>query len=1013
MFLCGLAALTSVAAAKRVEIYPVRSPAETVLLNGVWQFKYVASSTVGSDDRFYEAAFALGKDWSTLPVPSHWELHGFADPQYATVKEGTGLYRTTFRLPNGWDGRRVYVRFEGVLYGFEVWLNGQHLGNWASAFNASTFDLTDALRREGENILAVRVTTRNKGWDFDTNDCWALSGIFRDVVLFSAPETHLADLTVKTTVKGPTEANVTIELEAAAAAPTSTTAAARVEAVARLRSPSGNPVGEVRAVLAPAQNGKLTGRIEFPVRDAQLWTAETPSLYQLDVALSANGAVLQSITERVGLRQIEVRDGVLTLNGRPLKLRGINRHELFPDVGRALSEEQMLADIALTKRANINFVRTAHYPPHPRFIELCDEHGLYVMCEVPFGFGDTHLTDPSYQENLLERGRATVLRDKNRPSVISWSIGNENPFTEIDKIIGEQVKALDPTRPICHPRIGSYFTPNYQRTPESADLYAPHYPTVEGLRRHVEVLKKPIIITEFSHALGLATDRIEELWDIMYASPGLAGGAIWHFSDQGILRRTDKRIDRWTPTTYAWIDSRHYYDTAVLDGADGLVYAERTPQVDYWQVRKVYAPVQLRAPHAEIRAGTQQISVQAENRYDFRDLSHLRLHWAVLKNGTELQSGAFPLRAAARQTETLQIPVALPEGLKADDHDIYALELRCVDNDGQQITEHSVRLKQSQSASLAPAVAHGRASKPLVKEDGAVLRLVHPNISLEVNRSTAAIRVLGAGGEILVDGVYPHVGRRLTLSEDLRTKPTRNATPEELRLRQISLWRENFLSRAQNVRVELQESNEGATVTVHASYPRTDTPEQSLEGHCRLRITPAGTVEISYDYVPRAATGGFVEAGLSLVAPATFSELRWIGRGPYPGYPGKDRLNEFGIFQLTRDDLHFQGNRRAVEVAMLGTPAGNGFAILGQPMDVAVENTPQTTILSQNAVVSSRGNKGVNPELEVKATEGMHLAGQFTLVAVPNTWPEPLAQWFKTVNRPATAWRPFYHSYDQ
>ena len=245
----------------------------------------------------------------------------------------------------------------------------------------------------------------------------------------------------------------------------------------------------------------------------------------------------------------------------------------------------------MIKAGNCNFIRTSHYPPHPRLIELCDELGIYVMCEVPFGFGDEHLTDPSYQDILYARARATVMRDKNRPSIIVWSVGNENPITDIDLATGQRVKELDPTRPICFPQVGSYFQRNFQKLPEWVDIYAPHYPVIATLRNYAATLTRPVIATEYAHALGLAAGRIQDEWDIMAASPVLAGGAVWMFQDQGLLRTAEHRMDRVQASNYVWLDSRHYYDTNQLDGVDGIVYSNRTPQVDYWQVRKVYSPV--------------------------------------------------------------------------------------------------------------------------------------------------------------------------------------------------------------------------------------------------------------------------------------------------------------------------------------------------------------------------------------------------------------------------------------
>jgi beta-galactosidase len=313
----------------------------------------------------------------------------------------------------------------------------------------------------------------------------------------------------------------------------------------QLRAPDGTVVHEFSF---SSEAGTIL-RIAQP----HLWTAETPALYTLELALASG----QRISETIGLRQVTVVDGVLRLNGRPIKLRGVDHHDLWPEQGRVATEERMRRDLALMRAANINFIRTSHYPPHPRLLELCDELGFYVMDEVPFGFGDAHLTDPAYQEDLFVRARATLQRDRNRASVIIWSVGNENPNTPLTFATGKLVKQLDPSRPICFPQVGSYFGRSHGDLPPWVDIYAPHYPVVATVENYAQTLTRPVIFTEYAHALGLATDRIEAQWAVMQASPRLAGGAVWMFQDQGILRPSAKPVDHSAPTISVWPDATH------------------------------------------------------------------------------------------------------------------------------------------------------------------------------------------------------------------------------------------------------------------------------------------------------------------------------------------------------------------------------------------------------------------------------------------------------------------------
>eukprot|EP01032_Pedospumella_encystans_P037927 gene37927-42954_t len=249
------------------------------------------------------------------------------------------------------------------------------------------------------------------------------------------------------------------------------------------------------------------------------------------------------------------------------------------------------------------------------------------MDEVSIGHGEKNLVKPEYRDNIVARVEPTITRDKNHASVLIWSIGNENPVTEVELEAGRLAKQLDPSRPVTYPKIGSYFAANYQKIPDWVDIHAPHYPTNARLVDYAATLTRPAVITEYAHALGLATDRLQEQWETIQKSPVLAGGAVWHFMDQGILVTSAMPVDPTKPTQYAWLDQTRYYNTHGLDGTDGVVYADRTPQTDYWQMRKVYAPVRFLEQRAQVRPGWSHVGVTVQSRYDFRPLRGISLHW--------------------------------------------------------------------------------------------------------------------------------------------------------------------------------------------------------------------------------------------------------------------------------------------------------------------------------------------------------------------------------------------------
>jgi len=983
------------------DVLPVRVSEGAVLLHGDWKFKYLPSSDAGGDDLFFQPSFDVDA-WKTIPVPGHWELHGFAEPRYKKVDEGTGLYRRTFHVPAAWRGQRVMLRFDGVLYGFTVWVNGKRFGEWASSYNPVTFDITDALLpRDAENVIAIRVTTRSKGWEFDTNDCWALSGIYREVTLFAVPGNHFKDYAVRTTLQPDGSAELQLDVIASAAA----------NVAGKLLSPDGKVAKEFQLALGNGGRGSAKIGIDAP----RLWTAETPALYRLEMELQSSGKTLQRFTDQIGVRQVTLADGILKLNGQPIKLRGVDHHDIWQDEGRVATEALMRRDLELMRDASINFIRTSHYPSHPRFIELCDEMGFYVMCEVPFGYGDNNLTDPSFEEVLFTRARATVLRDKNRPSVIIWSIGNENPITELGLRTGQRVKELDPTRPICFPTVGSYFDKNCERfaeLPAFVDLFAPHYPGNSRIREYAATLRRPIIFTEYAHQLGLASDRVQDQWELMYASPRVAGGAVWLFQDQGIRRAARATGQPRDAAKYVWPDANHYFDTAGTDGCDGIVYSDRTPQVDYWQVRKVYAPVRIAERRVMVRPGEQTVTLHLENRHDFRTLDRMRLNWSLRLNGAPLQSGSHPLTAKPRGTEAVSLALTLPADCAGN---VCTLDVACVNESDRTIVERSIRLDAEGSGAIQTLLSDLPSAGDLkIQQQDNTARVVHEKFSVNLKRNTGEIEIRSVSGRVLASGFFPHVGRKFTLAEELRVaKIKKEATESDLRDGQSPIWPDAFLRATEVQLAEATQAADGARVVVRGRYSRTDATNQFLTGEVALEISRRGTIAVSYHFTPANAAGQLLEAGLSLLAPETETELRWLGAGPFAGYPGKDALNEFGLHHLTSDDIRFQGNRREVDLALLTTRSGAGVLLVGTNMDIAVENSTNSIIISHNAIIAGRGNKGGEPETQLKAAEIKQIAGRFTMLPLTGPWPSPLKKWFGEPGERCPLQKPFYRSYDQ
>ena len=1010
------AMLMAHACADATAVYPASDAAFAQSLNGTWSFKYISSLAPGADAGFTAPPFDVSA-WKTIQVPANWELQGFAEPSYGDdLKDGLGLYRRTFKAPAAWKDRRTFLRFEGVGFGYEVWVNGRKAGeSSASAFNRHTFDVTELLLPDAgaDNVLAVRVTTKPHGYEFDLNDDWALSGIYRDVTLFSVPATHMQDLTTKTTLADGSAAELAVDV---------LLSRSDGEVRARLLDPAGRVAGE--RVLARTDG--LRRAVSFRVAKPRLWTAETPSLYRLQLTVSVDGKAVQTVEQRVGLREVRIDGRVLLLNGRPIKMRGVNHHDLDPRLGRAVDEAQIRRDLELLKKANVNYLRTSHYPPHQRLLDLCDEMGIYVMDEVAIGHGEKNLEKPEYLDNILARVEPTIARDKNHASVLVWSIGNENPITEAELEAGRLAKKLDPTRPITYPKIGSYFAKNYERIPAFVDIYAPHYPSNSTLKNYAQTLKRPTILTEYAHALGLATDRMQEQWEILQNNPVFAGGSIWHFHDQGLLRMSSQPVDVSRPTQLVWLDPTHYYDTHGLDGTDGLTYSDRTPQVDYWQMRKVYAPVQFPQRSVTVKPGRQSVAVTVENRFDFRSLEGVKLHWSLQRNGKDMKQGQLALHARPHMRETVGVQVDIPGG---GDGDVLVLNLRAVDERGLQINERSLVLEQPGVQRMAWTSSLKEPGAPVLAQNAGEVTITSPQWVLSVQRATGKLSIRNHAGKLLVDGIYPHTGRKPTMAEALSAQKS-------------GLWLSSIITALDAPVVEAAARDDGGVMlSISGRYvlaaardgapmaappagaddlmpgaAKADRPaahQRGVSGKIQLEIGRNGAIQVSYDFTPLAAEGVLSEAGLSVMAPAGFGEFRWIGQGPYAGYPGKDKLNEFGLYHLNREDLRFQGNRRGTELALLTDTAGAGFALAAQPSDMAVERYGDGTLLSHNALIGGLGNKGTSPEAIVAVNDATRIAGKFMLVPVGESWPATLTRWFGQPAAASDVFKPFYHSYDQ
>ena len=967
-------------------LMPSKNTTQTIqTLNGTWKFKLYPTADIGTDSLFSQTQFDVNQ-WADIKVPGHWELQGFSKPYYGKVKvDGTGLYRRDFTVPASWKGNPVYIAFDGVLYGYSVWINGLFAGKFTSAFNRHTFDISQFVQAGQKNIVAVRVDKLPRAWEFDIFDCWSISGIYRDVTLFSLPKIHINDLVVKTYLK---DEFATVNLKTIIEKTSESKFPKELFVTGKLTDSDGEIVKEFLLENNDSKSkcDKLTFSNNIRIENPILWTAETPYLYTLEICVFENNNLLQKHSQKIGVREVTWDNAVLKLNGTPIKLRGIDHHDLTPENGRAVTEAEMLHDLKLMRQANINFIRTSHYPPHPRLLELCDSLGFYVMDEVPFGWGDDLLSSKSYLPNLLTRAQATVERDKNHPCILIWSVGNENPFTPICFETGKFVKKMDETRPFCYPQVGSYFGKTFSNNiPDSVDVLAPHYPRVNDLRKWAVKFNKPMIVTEYAHAFGLDFGTMEDEWEIMYAHPKLVGGAVWHFFDQGILRKSDKRISKNEYTEYTWKDAENYYDTGeIREGVDGIVYSDRTPQVDYWQVRKVYSPLMPLGDTLVYDKENSELKFKLNNRLDFTNLSEFTCTWELFADAQLLNSGISPLDCNPHDTVVVAVNTVIPEDSGAN---YYYLKLKFSDKNDYQLNEKTFLVSTENKNENLLAKLRVKTSKPTVKEN----QILNENYNLTFGKANGALQLKNKDNEpIIIDGPYARINRKPTMA---------------------SKKSGNFLQKNSNASFEKSISG---VQKVNYQFVPNNAQEPSLKGNIEYAFSDSGYIKVNYKLIPDSAYKiNTTETGVSFLLPSSFTEFRWIGKGPYASYPGKTRLNEFGFYHLTADDIYFQGNRADVDCAVFSDKTGNGLVLLANKANIAVERTPEGILVSHNAYVSGRYNKGNTPELFYSFEDVKELSGSFVIIPVTKIWMPELEKLFGKPTEKITPFIPFYNSYDQ
>ncbi len=626
-------------------------------LNGTWKFKY--HDTVNNvEDGFYKENFHP-VDWDDLVVPSNWQMHGYDKPQYTNINypypcdppfvpndNPAGLFIRDFNV--GDIGQKEhYLVFEGVDSCFYLWINGEFVGYSQVSHMTSEFKVTGYLK-QGRNRIAVMVLKWCDGSYLEDQDMWRLSGIFRDVYLLQRDKIHITDVFARVEMNGDClEGRIKCEIEA-----------------------GGGLFSVLKAELADTEGQIMeertfgasnSGVLEFKVEKPALWSAEKPNLYSIFLYHGEEVILL-----KVGFRKIEIIDSVILINNVPVKFKGVNRHDSHPELGHTIPFYHMKNDLVLMKRHNINAIRTSHYPNDPRFLELCDEMGFYVIDEADL---ETHGTvcvgehslisgDPEFEQAYLDRMQRMVERDKNHPSILIWSLGNESGFGDNHRKMAIWAKGRDNSRLIHYERIFSSdcadIFENGKADTGCLDVYSRMYPPIswitdEFLKNSNE--KRPLILCEYCHAMGNGPGDLKDYWDLFYRHPRLAGGFVWEWTDHGVKTKL--------PDGTVYYAYGGDFGDQPNDGnfcIDGLVYPDRTPHKGLLELKNVISPVKTEA--VDLNSG----EIKVINLYDFIDLSHISLKWKVEKGGETIDGGELcNLSAPPHSSQNISIPYSLPE----------------------------------------------------------------------------------------------------------------------------------------------------------------------------------------------------------------------------------------------------------------------------------------------------------------------------------------------------------------
>jgi beta-galactosidase len=902
-------------------------------LSGTWRFNLSVKPSERPVD-FYRTDFDDSR-WDEIPVPSNWELLGydipiyvnhpyeFADARYpiTELKNGpepprvprdynpVGSYRRTFTVPESWQGREVFIRFGAVKSAMYLWINGEMVGYSQGSKTPAEWNITNYLVA-GDNSSAVEVYRWSDGSYLECQDFWRISGIERDVFIYSTSKVYVRDFFAKASLDD-TYSNGILDLEVELSNRTQQLKSGNYQVEYRLYDSGKNIVtSDVKKV---AINRKQLAGINFRavIPDVLKWSAETPNLYSLVIILTDQANMVKEVvTCKTGFRRVEIIDSVFHINGMAVLIKGVNRHEHDQYNGHVISEENMIREIGLMKQFNINAVRTSHYPHDERFYELCDEYGLYVTDEANIEshglyYGERSLAkDTVWKEAHLDRNIRMVERDKNHPSVIVWSMGNEAGDGVNFSAVYEWIKRRDPSRPI-----------HYERAlmGDNTDIYCPQYPSVNSLKNFASKRQsKPMIMSEYSHSMGNSTGNISDLWDVIYDRRNiqLQGGYIWDWIDQAFVKSDEEGNEFWayggdygpkgTPTDGNFL-------------CNGLISADYTPHPALYEVKYAYQYIRFQAE--DLSRGL----VTVTNYFDFTDLTDYEIEWTLSENGNKIDRGIIEgLNLKPHEQITVKIPFKNAQSDVGTEQFLdFSVRLR---RDlpfrpaGFEVAHEQFLISQRQPANQS-SMAGGRV---LVSEDNTHIRIDGINFAVEFEKSTGELCHYEINGVNLIAK-----GLRLNFWR----APNDNDKGSNM-IGRLGVWR-SATAEAVAEKVTVTQHDE-ISATVLAEFIL---PEVNSRTTISYTIRGDGSVAIENHFIPgEERLPDMPRIGIRMEMPSGFDNLAWFGRGPHENYIDRNRSAFVGTYSGKVAGQYFKyvrpqenGYKSDVRWFEIRNGNGNGF----------------------------------------------------------------------------------------